>query len=318
MKKNRAGRVGFTLVELLVVIAIIGILIAMLIPAVQAAREAARATTCKSNLKQLALSVLAHHEARNCCPIGRFGMCGPERGGPDVPSWGWMADILPYAEQQTLHDRGDVPRVTHRQSGVVGEVVGLFLCPTDPYSHRGPSRNVPAFRADLPLGYTNYHAITGANWGADQSRNMTSTGTDWPNPGTNGSADGFENGDGMMFRSDYRRPRRLSDVKDGTSHTFVIGETLPEVNARAAWPYANSSYATCAIPPNVARARGAQYSPEDHDNVAGLHSRHPTGLHIALADGSVSFVANEVDLEVYRAMATIAGGEVFDAGSTSH
>ncbi|MBN1908515.1 MAG: DUF1559 domain-containing protein [Pirellulales bacterium] len=312
LERKRAA--GFTLVELLVVIAIIGVLVALLLPAVQAVREAARAATCKNHLKQLALGVLAHHEARGHCPVGRFGIQGSPRGGPEVPSWGWIAEVLPYVEQKTLYRQGRLPETTHLQSGIVAESISLVLCPSDPYTWQGPSTNTPAFRDELPLGFTNYHAITGANWGADASRNTNDIGTDWANPGTNGSADGFENGDGMMHRSDFRQPQRLGNVSDGTSHTFMLGETLPEVNARAAWPYANANYATCAIPPNVTQSRHKDYSAEDHDNVDGLHSRHPGGVHVATADGAVRFIVDDVDLQVYRAMATIGGSEVVDRG----
>lgn len=317
MTRNEGGRTGgFTLVELLVVIAIIGVLIALILPAVQAAREAARATQCKSHLKQLAMGVLTHHDARRRCPVGRFGEHGSPRGGPDVASWGWMAEILPYIEEKTRFDQGDIPRATHRQSGVVADRISLFLCPTDTGSWHGPSTITPPFRKKLPLEFTNYHAITGANWGADASRNTNDIGTDWPNPGTNGSADGYENGDGMMNRADFKHPQRLRNVFDGTSNTFMLGETRPKINARAVWPYANGNYATCAIPPNVTQVHQKKYSPEDHDNVDGLHSAHPGGVHIARVDGSVQFVLDDVELSVFRAMATINGSEVLSLDVT--
>ena len=80
-------------------------------------------------------------------------------------------------------------------------------------------------------------------------------GTLWPNPGANGSEDGLENGDGIMWRSDYRQPVQDRDVTDGLSHTFLIGEDLPQQNLWCSWPYANNAYGTCAIPPNFTFSR---------------------------------------------------------------
>jgi len=304
MPKYVPSRRGLTLIELLVAIFIIGILVAILLPAVQAAREAARQATCKSNEKQLVLACLSHESVTRRFPIGRFASPADKDSGPDAPSWSWLADLLPFVEQGALHAKGGVPTKTHRASGIAYAEPPLFYCPSDPFSRSGPLDDRPGMLG-LPIGLTNYQAISGANWGGDASQSKSHIKTMWRNKGTNGSYDGLENGDGMMHRSDYRRPRTTADIRDGLSNTFVLGEALPAANDRISWPYANHAYATCAIPPNKASAA----EPTDWQNGAGLHSEHSGGVHVACVDGSVRFVNNDIDLAVYRALATIAGGE---------
>ena len=122
--------------------------------------------------------------------------------------------------------------------------------------------------------------------------------------GKNGSSEGLENGDGILWRSDYLRPMRQRDITDGLSHTFLIGEDLPEKNVWCSWPYANNSHGTCAIPPNYTND-----TPIWWPNTHSFRSAHPAGLGFALADGSVHFISEEIAIETYRALATRAGGE---------
>ena len=139
-----------------------------------------------------------------------------------------------------------------------------FLCPSDGYSWRGPRTDAGNLRG-FAVGQANYKGVSGANWGADASQDWGRhssdpiqpgeggrdyIGTLWPNPGTNGSEDGLENGDGIMWRTDYQHPVQQRDVTDGLSHTFLIGEDLPDKDSWCSWPYANNAYGTCAIPPN--------------------------------------------------------------------
>ena len=138
--KNRYP--GFTLVELLVVITIIGILIALLLPAVQAAREAARQMQCKNNLKQLALGCLQHEQAQGFLPTGGWG-CGwvgdPDRGFDRQQPGGWHFNILPYIEQQALHDLGIGGNAWHSRRRAARQIVhaaGRFPLPHAPQGHR--------------------------------------------------------------------------------------------------------------------------------------------------------------------------------------
>src|SRR5207253_2630865 len=105
----------------------------------------------------------------------------------------------------------------------------------------------------LPVGRSTYKAVSGGNWGDDTSLGPKpfQLATKWRHIGTNGSYDGLDNGDGIMFRSDYRLQRTKTIIRDGTSSTFLVGEDVPDENIWVSWPYANNGYGTCAIPPNV-------------------------------------------------------------------
>ena len=298
---------AFTLVELLVVLAIIGVVIALALPAVIASREAARKLQCQSNLRQLALGCLTHEQREGHFPVGRFYGPADHESGRRAPSWSWMADLLPYIEEQAIYDAGGLPTKTHEASGVCDRSIQSFLCPSVGYRTNKP-RDDRGGLSGLKVGLTNFHAVSGANWGADTSQKKTLD-TDWRNKGANGSYDGLEQGDGMMHRSDYRKPRRLRHVLDGTSHTFIIGEVHPTINHRVSWPYANNGYSTCAIPPNLKPKDDGRHEPDWWENIGGFRSKHPHGLHFAMADGSVHFISEEIDLVVYRGLATIAGQE---------
>jgi prepilin-type N-terminal cleavage/methylation domain-containing protein len=305
------ARRGLTLIELLVVIGIMGILLALLLPAIHAAREAARATTCKNNLRQLAVGVDLFYMAHNRYPAGQF--LGPYGKGPDSTAWSWLARTLPHIEQSDVYKTGGIPTNTLRASRVAGRRFQLLRCPSDPGVTADPSKD----RGDLggfAVGLTNYKAVTGANWGWDESLKTKDIGTDWPNPGTLGSQDGQNHGDGLMCRTDIDHPRQKADVSDGLSQTFMLGEDLPHVDCWAcAWAYANGPYGTCAIPPNVIAKRGSNYSPRWWPNVLSFRSAHSGGLHFAFADDHVVFVSDTIDLKVYRALATIRGRESINA-----
>jgi prepilin-type processing-associated H-X9-DG protein len=113
-----------------------------------------------------------------------------------------------------------------------------------------------------------------------------------------------------MFRTDILSPRDFLSITDGLSNTFLIGEDIPDLNGWCSWPYSTHAYGTCAIPPNAVQANGQPFDIYDWYNNHSFRSRHPGGLQFALADGSVRFIPNGIALPVYRAMATIQGGEV--------
>jgi len=286
-----------------VVITIIGVLMALIIPAVQSAREAVRRAHCAGNIRQLAMGCHLFHNAEGRVPPGQCG--GELKFGADSRCWSWMARILPHIEQESLYRQGGIPNSTFRQSAAPPMQIPLFLCPSDPFSHTGPRTDAGNFaEIQMPLGQTNYKAVCGANWGADETQKLEYIETLWRNKGTNGSYDGQAHGDGVMWRNDIRYRMTFAKVKDGLSFTFLVGEDLPERNKFCSWPYSTHAYGTCAIPPNFIYA-----DPDKWENTLSFRSAHPGGLNFALADGSTHFVSDKIELEVYRAWATRAGNE---------
>jgi hypothetical protein len=245
-----------------------------------------------------------------------------------------LARILPYIEEGNLYQQAGIP--TQRLDGgapirnpptnptqvAVATQVKTFLCPSD--DSQGP-RTDRANLAGMLVGVTNYKGVAGANWGYYRLATLTNdagrppniaTNARWINPSTiNGSYNGLGDGDGIFFRSDYKIKRRIADITDGTSNTFMIGEDIPSKNIHCAWPFANTATGTCGIGPNnLTDANGIKLAqPSDWPNLYSFRSRHPGGLQFANADGSVRFISDSIPLATYRSLATIRGGEVATA-----
>jgi prepilin-type N-terminal cleavage/methylation domain-containing protein/prepilin-type processing-associated H-X9-DG protein len=311
-------RSAFTLIELLVTIGIISLMMAMLVPAIQRVREAANKLSCASNLRQLALAVHNYETQFKRIPYGQIGPTGPTQPppppgqpyfgwGPTSKGWSWLARLLPFIEQDNLYHQG-VGSKTLQDSGICASRIAAYLCPSDAAYH-APARTDAGNLTGFPVGHTNFKGVSGANWGYDGTQ-----GFDYPTPfrnqGVNGSFDGMNLGDGVFHRMDYQNRRKLSDIKDGLSNTFMIGEDVPERNQWCSWPYASHAYGTCAIPPNYNKyPTGNDINPMDWYNTHSFRSSHPGGLQFAMADGSVHFIKTEIELSVYRALSTIRGRE---------
>jgi prepilin-type N-terminal cleavage/methylation domain-containing protein/prepilin-type processing-associated H-X9-DG protein len=179
----------------------------------------------------------------------------------------------------------------------------------------------------LLTGVTNYKGCGGDNWGAFGNVNnpplnlysgpVTTNpfgGTinpAWVNGDAGGIADGIGHGDGIFWQFPLATIKySFGDITDGTSNTFLVGESLLGRNNNASWCSANDNYATCAIPPNAKFPDGTVNNSYDWPNGYGFHSGHTGGVNFVLADGSVHFVADAIDMVIYRAMATRAQGEV--------
>lgn len=309
MSRNVRPRLALSLIEILVVIAIIAVLIGLLLPGVQKVRTAAANMSCRNNMKQIALATHAFHDAEGRMPGSQYK--GTYGDGPDSQAWSWLARLLPYVEQDSLYRQGGIPFKTLRQSGVAGAEIRVFLCPSDTTLGTGSRLNAGNL-SGFPAGCTNYKGVSGANWGDDDFGIGANFDTDWRNPGANGSYNGLDDGDGILFRSDSVKHLRLTEITDGTSNTLMVGEDVPSHNTWCSWPYANNAYGTCAIPLNVElRYSGPQYQPgADWQNLWSFRSRHTGGGNFAMADGSIRFVTDSIDLVSYRALATIRGGEV--------
>ena len=352
-------RRGFTLVELLVVIAIIGVLVALLLPAVQAAREAARRTSCVNNLKNVALATINYHDQRGAFPTNEDHEGGGEqvvnldaltytwrnrdtsrvpKGGLD--GGGWIVRVLPYLEQQPLYDRFDIPdhglngdwnvRARHGMNytedptfrAAVETQPAVLVCPSDefgglrqgqwPYSNGTGPGAVP-FAAELTVATTCYKGNTG-----DGHFEFLDSFAPQP-PGLytyNPLFQCYSGNDcvGIFWRTSYIRGGvKMSDVTDGTSNTFLIGETSPIDGNSAAWS-ADGDWAITAIELNWdPQASGACTNPgarECWTRNRGFRSFHPGGAHFAMVDGSVTFVQDDINPLTYRALSTRSRGEV--------
>jgi prepilin-type N-terminal cleavage/methylation domain-containing protein/prepilin-type processing-associated H-X9-DG protein len=306
-------RNAFTLIELLVVSAIIGILIGLLLPAVQKVREAANRIKCANNLKQAALACHSYHDTEGKFPVSTLCNVAEDQ---NAPNWSFLARLLPYIEQDNLYTRANIPGNTIAQSAdQIQAQVGAFLCPSDPISNQGP-RTLDPCDGFLLAGLTNYKGNLGSNWGGGPFGSPNWWGTDprWINIGPTGNYDGIDAGDGIFGCQDVfaglRPTVRIADIRDGTSNTFLLGEALAARTVDDMWAHALDAIATCAIDPNAGRSDGSDYDADDWANVYGFSSLHPGGLQFAFADGSVRFLGNDVPRTLYRALATRDGGEV--------
>jgi prepilin-type N-terminal cleavage/methylation domain-containing protein/prepilin-type processing-associated H-X9-DG protein len=308
------ARYGFTLIELLVVIAIIAILIALLVPAVQKVRDAAARTQCINNLKQIGIAVQSYHDTYKMFPQSSQDEAGwdwaTQSGGA---SWSWLARCLPYLDQVPLYEQmgiGNNPPNTFGESAAyLTTTLQVFTCPADNSLSLSPSLT----RANLegqPIATSNYKGVSGDCWAYGAYVNQA---------GECAGLDGLTGGDGVFIR-DNTRTLTMERITDGTSNTFLAGEDIPEIDAHCAWMYANGTLGTCAIPPNTFTVlptidpfTGAAFDIyNDWPYIYSFRSRHPGGLHFAFCDGSVHFVNDSISLTTYRALATIAGGEVVE------
>jgi len=301
---------GFTLVELLVVITIIGILMSLLLPAVQGVREAARRTECANNLKQLVTAAHNHLATHGHFPTGGWGyrwVGDPDRGAGDRQPGGWVYNLLPYVEQNALHDLGAGLDDTSKRAAateVTQSPLKLFHCP----SRRRPGR-YPFGQADPPVNANPVDQVAKSDYAANAGDLFVA-----PIPGPD-SLDAARTYD---FRfSDFAQstgivyPRSRvaeGEVRDGLSNTLLYGEKHvdPEQYSGAESPgddqsmYIGFAQDTC---------RWANVDLPARQDTRGLTdglrfgSAHNGTTHFALGDGSVRSISNSIDAETYRRLA---------------
>ncbi len=313
MTANHRRRSGFTLVELLVVIAIIGILIALLLPAVQAAREAARRSQCTNNLKQLGLAVHNYNDTFKTMPIGAHA------------GWGhsWSLWILPYMEQNALYEVcptpindsgwwGGTDARSVRLIQLVRTPVDAFKCPSDPQDVIEPLDINGLTRRAI----SSYLGSAGGNVLDDSYTQMGG-------------------GNGVMHVSRYNTstpipPTRFAEIKDGLAHTLLVAESpysisLQDIDEcsvcdRYLFYHMNydsgngSDFSECLgssfYPINVAFSKDLVTYPQNGNaRETAFGSFHPGGCNAALCDGSVRFASETIDLTVWRGVASRKGGE---------
>jgi len=338
-----SDRRGFTLVELLVVIAIIGVLVALLLPAVQAAREAARRTECTNKMKQIGLACQTYVNANGYLPFSEFTWAtkcerGSQKKGGPVPGDGgngtsWLLRVLPQLEQQPLYNqfvaanalkgafskgqglRGGLSAADKIQlNQLVQTVLPNLVCPSDDYAlTEGFVRDQPDYPGQ-PLASSNYKGCVGNTLVVNLSFNWNP-----PRPGEMPAGDWHDTDQcntGLLWRNDYLdKHSRWRSIGDGTSNTFLLGEALPEFDQHSSWPFANGPWATCSIPPNHAIGLSSDLLKklrQQHWESLGFRSRHPGFVPFCYADGSVHLISESIDMYTYRALSTRDQGEVID------
>jgi prepilin-type N-terminal cleavage/methylation domain-containing protein len=293
---RNAVRTGFTLVELLVVIAIIGVLIALLLPAVQAAREAARRTQCKNNLKQIGLALQLYYDSNNVFPPAAGTKPIINGKGGDI-IWSWSALILPFMEQANAANLIDFNTGynTPKNAAAIKTFIPVYQCPSAP-----PNELCTCcifIPGEEDAAETNYSAV-----GTHLKRNY-------------GYVDNPIDGSGVMYDNSGTR---LQDITDGTSNTLMVSEW----DGSDTDPFKHQYPEYC---PDGNCVIGEVWMAENRIvsfygiNGAflliqsGIVSHHIGGANVLIADGSVRFVAERVDQSVLIALTTRAGGETISA-----
>lgn len=317
----RESQAGFTLVELLVVIAIIGILVALLLPAVQAARESARRTQCTNNLKQLGVGFHNYHDTFGLFPPAYVSQPGGGgvHGAPDPetrdagPGWAWGALLLPFIEQGPVHDKFDfdLPCWDAENAPPAKTQLPVFLCPS-------------ATGSDEPMAVHKANGETLATFA--RSTYVLNAGQNEP---WGFAIDDYSQiADGPFYRNSTTR---MADVTDGLSNTVFAGEHHPVLSDKT-WVGVVPGAVVCPQP----RFRFGDWVCEPASVLVNVHSgpcsyadppiihppnspiaapcqmyaEHPGGCNVLLGDGSVRFVSETINQLTWAALASCAGGEV--------
>lgn len=335
MKASRAmasRRSGFTLVELLVVISIIGILIALLLPAVTAAREAARNTQCKNNLKQMGLASQNHLSSWRFFPSGGWGYWwagDPMRGYGSPQPGGWIYSLLPFMEEKVIWQYGQGINYTTNTALDKGQIeqqvvtpLPTFICPSRrdailyPYGTTGVEKTPVNFNVPAPplVAKTDYAANCG-----DQTTNQSTanpaggppslTAGDtpsqytWPSPATY---------TGIVY---VRSQVSTNQITDGLSNTFFCGEKfLDTANYTNGTDTGDNEFATCGMDNDNCRTGSAPpkldyQEPSGTDNAVVFGGPHAAGANMVLCDGSVHTVLYQIDAKTMAAFANKADSQ---------
>lgn len=325
---------GFTLVELLVVIAIIGILIAMLLPAVQAAREAARRLQCSNQLKQIGIAAISHHDAHGHFPTNGWGYIwigDSNRGfGRNQPG-GWVFNILPFMEQQQLHDLqiGKIgTELLAAGSTLIATPIATLNCPT-----RRPAKPYPAGDYYTHTRKPNYASTTEAVARSCYAGN----GGDVVNAPSSGGAGGdsgplnHNEGESAKWQSAFDTINNIAtgiffagsqvkirDITDGTANTYLIGEKYLNALCYSTGDGAgDNENMYMGDNGDIVRWADPDYMPARDTPGANYYvmfgSAHPTGFNAVMCDGSVHLISYDIEYETNRRLHNRKDGQPIDS-----
>ena len=298
---RRSAEKGFTLIELLVVIAIIGVLIALLLPAVQQAREAARRTECRNNMHQIGLALHNYHDAHNCLPPA--AIANPEEAPGESLGHTWLTQILPFMDQMTYYNsyNFEVPYLgaDGQNTTTLAQDLAMYCCPSSDMLGLKPG----GFGATTYAGCVGYEQMLTFRTTSASGRSQA----------------GIFN----LHNGNLVGPVQFRDIRDGTSNTIVAGEVMVDIRG---WGY---GYFNAACQTGYVRTANA-YPREDRANIniayapearndpvrdarrRGFSSRHEGIIMVLMADGSVRAVSQSIDYTAFGALATMAGNEQID------
>ena len=325
---------GFTLIELLVVIAIIGVLIALLLPAVQAAREAARRAQCSNNMKQLGIAMHNYHDVVGSFPTLLWALPGNNGLPNNTFRASFYQMLLPYLEQTPVYNaiNFNVPFARGPDNGTINLTalttkITVFMCPSDPsppqsqYSRWDSGVGPSGSNGQAPLGPKLCYFVNAG----DNTTGVANNTSPWPFtslPQVRPNA--FGNGTtctGIICRQGGTWGIR--DITDGTSNTFAIGESLYESCNWFSWPNPNGNYAFTSVPnnwkitifENVGYGDGTNRLHNSGNWVPcfGFRSQHPGITQFLFADGRVTAIKDSINRNIYRALSTRNMSEVISA-----
>lgn len=280
LERGVALRRGVTLIEVLVVIAIIGVLVAILLPGVQSARESARRSACQSHLRQLALGLHSYHASHDMFPAGSYAV-GPSF---EVESgWGWQAMILPFLEANEIYEQIDfgLPTAVGSNRSVIDEIVSISYCPSDITPPRVTVHHPFSIEPDVVVAAGNYLGVEPI------LGEFTTT--------------------------------SLADIVDGASSTLLLGEQRYSYDATYDESSTNAwcgivTFADTITTDSIVHQRANTFTQINNfgSGARTFSSRHPGGASFAFADGHVKLLSNNIDVDTYAGLGTANGDELIE------